>query len=487
MFMRSSEIARLIILIEENINPDSIYYGELVKWWDEDKHLWHYGIGLSNTHFFNIGTKCGKELQLLKRHEFIEQRDLDIRVIYGINSHFENDEIIERLKYALRWLNDLPSNSSYQTQLSGQALASLIFKDNKDYIQEKIVPHFSEETEIEFKNYIRNNSPRLQSNILREFLDKGSHAVYIFLSLLVLLIILISPQNAELFIALVMVLMITVSFVTISNFKWSGFQKKKLWDWLQLLIVPLLLAAVAVYLNAVSEARDKDIAKQRQQQEILKDYFFKMQDLVREEASKKIKSRSQENTKFSKEYQSIAQALTLAVLDELDGKRKGKVIIYLAESGFIKKDDTIVSLRNANLEEIELQDINISEVNLHKTSMIGAKLTNVELINSDLEISNFSNATLENVNFIGANLNGLNFYNATLINITVSKETSMLQACYSKKTKVIKKPKEDKQKEKDDRIFLLSQKYFSEQNNFQKIDSPICKPKLKDIQKTKQG
>ena len=250
----------------------------------------------------------------------------------------------------------------------------------------------------------------------------------------------------------------------ISNFKWSGFQKKSFWDWLQLLIVPLMLAFGAFYLNYASETRDKQIAEEGKQQELLKDYFSKMQTLILAEKTlpksnnKPTGSPSldQNQPKLSPESQAIARALTLAVLDELDGKRKGKVISYLADSKLIIEGPTLkskseINLEHANLKYIVLQDVVMPFVKINNADMTNARLDNVDLSNSDLADSDLSEATLKDVklteakvyrvnftktnltgvNFSNTDLNNSNFYNATLDNITFSSFTILDQACFS--------------------------------------------------------
>ena len=472
--MTASEIARLIIRIEETVNPDSEYYGKLVKWWEQDRELWHYGIGLSNTHFFNIGTIEAKELQILKRHDIIEHdiiehRNLDIRGVPGIYSPFESDEIIERLKYSLRWLNDLPENSS-KKKINGKALAFLIFTDDEAGTDKD-----SEPIDIDFASYLKQQSPQLKHNIIRDFFEKGKNWVYIFLAifgfLIVVAIALISGEFGSdqpwikwllsgALISLSILLVIIISN-WISNFKWSGFQKKSFWDWLQLLIVPLMLAFGAFYLNYASETRDKQIAEEGKQQELLKDYFSKMQTLIVETKKSKdsqpkiVETKKSVETTKSKDSQPnpdgspllpefipIAQALTLAVLDELDGKRKGKVISYLADSKLItanikdQKSKPVIDLRKANLKEIVLEDVSLDGLSITGADMTEAKLTEVILTNSNLVSSKFINATLDTVDFSGSKLGNSNFYDADLKNITRSEDSDFTMVCFRENQKI---------------------------------------------------
>ena len=471
--MTASEIARLIIRIEETVNPDSEYYGKLVKWWEQEKELWHYGIGLSNTHFFNIGTIEAKELQILKRHDIIEHdiiehRNLDIRGVPGIYSPFESDEIIERLKYSLRWLNDLPENSS-KKKINGKALAFLIFTDDEAGTDKD-----SEPIDIDFASYLKQQSPQLKHNIIRDFFEKGKNWVYIFLGIFVFLIVVAIALIGEFgsdkpwIKGLLSVLLFSLSIFLviiisnwISNFKWSGFQKKSFWDWLQLLIVPLMLAFGAFYLNYASETRDKQIAEEGKQQELLKDYFSKMQTLIVETKKSKdsqpkiVETKKSVETTKSKDSQPnpdgspllpefipIAQALTLAVLDELDGKRKGKVISYLADSKLItanikdQKSKPVIDLRKANLKEIVLEDVSLDGLSITGADMTEAKLTEVILTNSNLVSSKFINATLDTVDFSGSKLGNSNFYDADLKNITRSEDSDFTMVCFRENQKI---------------------------------------------------
>ncbi|MCA2641355.1 MULTISPECIES: pentapeptide repeat-containing protein [unclassified Microcystis] len=469
--MTASEIARLIIRIEETVNPDSEYYGKLVKWWEQEKELWHYGIGLSNTHFFNIGTIEAKELQILKRHDIIEHdiiehRNLDIRGVPGIYSPFESDEIIERLKYSLRWLNDLPENSS-KKKINGKALAFLIFTDDEAGTDKDREP-----IDIDFASYLKQQSPQLKHNIIRDFFEKGKNWVYIFLGIFIFWIVfaiaLISGESGSdqpwikwlLSGALISLPVIIIS-TWISNFKWSGFQKKSFWDWLQLLIVPLILAFGAVYLNSVSET----IAKDGEQQELLKDYFSKMQTLIVETKKSKdsqpkiVETKKSVETTKSKDSQPnpdgapllpefipIAEALTFAVLDQLDGKRKGKVITYLADSKLItanikdKDPKPVIDLKNANLKKIKIDNLDmngqlidkdtIQGVIIRGADMTNANLEKVYLTYSDLTGSDLSNATLTTVDLTGAKMESVKLIKTDIKDITISPQTDLNNACY---------------------------------------------------------
>ena len=250
--MITSELASLIIGIEENVRPESEYYGKLVEW-REKYQTWHYGIGLSDTHFFSLGTLEKQELQLLKRHDI---RDFDLRILPDVKSLFESDEVIERLKYALRWLQDLPENSSQKT-ITGRSLAFQILTGNPDY-------EYSGDTkpippDLSYEDYLKQSCPKLKH---RKYSLKNPQVwAYIFLFVFVLFAAILTPPLFDLiknligsiawlksidnlveniskilFFLLIFIISFLIwrVFVIISNFKWSGFQKKSFWDWLQL-------------------------------------------------------------------------------------------------------------------------------------------------------------------------------------------------------------------------------------------------------------
>src|SRR5437588_5070225 len=65
-------------------------------------------------------------------------------------------------------------------------------------------------------------------------------------------------------------LLFCVGFVVATyRFSWSatGFLNKSLWDWLQLLIVPLALAVVALVFQDANTRTERQIAKQRYEQD----------------------------------------------------------------------------------------------------------------------------------------------------------------------------------------------------------------------------
>ncbi|HEY1354573.1 MAG TPA: pentapeptide repeat-containing protein [Ktedonobacteraceae bacterium] len=168
---------------------------------------------------------------------------------------------------------------------------------------------------------------------------------------------------------------------------WTGFPTKTLWDWMQLLIVPAVLAGGVLLFNFVlsrSEQRTAEVRTQsvralalESQREIaFQDYLDKMSELLLE---KNLRKSSEKD-----EIRDIARARALTVLNRLDAKRKASVIQFLSESNLID----IIDLHEADLREIRLRGARLSNVNLSRADLRKSVLQAATLRDADLSISN---------------------------------------------------------------------------------------------------
>src|SRR5215208_850187 len=70
---------------------------------------------------------------------------------------------------------------------------------------------------------------------------------------------------------IVLVLVVLVTLIRVgASYPWTGFPKQKLWDWLDLLIVPIVLAIGGYLFNRQQRARELQIADQHAQDEALR-------------------------------------------------------------------------------------------------------------------------------------------------------------------------------------------------------------------------
>ncbi len=243
------------------------------------------------------------------------------------------------------------------------------------------------------------------------------------------------------------------------NWDWTGFNEhigprvpqyqptKTLWDWLQLLIIPLVLAIAALLFNRATTRTEQKIAAQRyeqdrhialdkQREDLLQTYLDRMSELLLKE---KLRSSA-----VDAEVRNVARVRTATILFQLDARRIGYVFAFLLESGLMstKPNDSIVSLSQTNLSKINLSEANLrgadlggailreadlreadlGEANLHGADLHGAWLSEANLSGASLREAILSGANLREANLSGASLGGANLREANLSGAIVTSE-----------------------------------------------------------------
>jgi uncharacterized protein YjbI with pentapeptide repeats len=191
---------------------------------------------------------------------------------------------------------------------------------------------------------------------------------------------------------------------------------KNLWDWIQLLLIPLLLAAgVLLWIRFQREAErqravlQREISRDGQQESAFQDYINRMTDLLlREKLSK-----------FSpEEVRNAARIRTLTILRGLDPKRKGFVLLFLKDSALVDREAVVdlcgADLSAASLPYARLVRINLGEANLSKSYLCAANLSKAYLSEVNLSRSDLSWANLSGADLFGANLSGADLTRADL-------------------------------------------------------------------------
>ena len=234
---------------------------------------------------------------------------------------------------------------------------------------------------------------------------------------------------------------------------WTGFGGKTGWDWMELLIVPLVLAVGAFYFNyeqgrqqremeETRAARQVDADQLRAQEERLQAYLQEMGTLLIDEDL--LNSEEDDETRY------LARARTLAVLREAGEDQKRVVVSFLAESGLAGGRggaDPVVSLANANLAGADLVVVDYLEgadlteadlsyafvmkeldgASLTRAQLDGADLTDVllrrayvndaDLSHANLKRADLREANLEDTSLEGADLSGANLEGATGVTV----------------------------------------------------------------------
>ena len=235
-----------------------------------------------------------------------------------------------------------------------------------------------------------------------------------------------------------MALLVVIVLAYVFNVNVPGLRGKTLWDWLQLLIIPAVLAVGGYLFNYTAsrneqkstQLRDKterDIAADNQRENALQAYLDKMSELL-------LVNDLRESTEDA-EVRKIARVRTLTVLRRLDAERKGSVLRFLHESGLIDKDKRIIDLsdadldganlsradlRGANLGGANLFEADLSDANLSHADLSGAKLDGANLFEADLSDANLSGASLSNVDLDRADLSAADLSAADLFEVNLS-------------------------------------------------------------------
>jgi uncharacterized protein YjbI with pentapeptide repeats len=199
--------------------------------------------------------------------------------------------------------------------------------------------------------------------------------------------------------------------------------RKTLWDWLQLFIVPLALAAIGLWFAAQQDAHqqqiedkraksDRHIEEQRAQDAALQAYLDQMSQLMLEGNLR--------GSNEGSEVRILARARTRTVLGRL------------SEASLINKENPVVSLyavrlRGADLSDVELHDANLSGAHLYDANLSGTNLSDANLIGVHLNGANLSFASLSSAKVSGAHLNKADLSYADLSNANL-RGTQLMEA-----------------------------------------------------------
>ena len=181
----------------------------------------------------------------------------------------------------------------------------------------------------------------------------------------------------------------------------TGLEDKTSWDWLSLLLVPAFLTLGVSFLGYQNDQRQKEINKDQSRQKILEKYLDEISFLMLEKID--------HDKKLRKVKRDIAETRTFIAAGELDGKRKGLLIVFLKKSEFIRanitkgdkkinKETPFINLTGIDLSGIQfalganLDGINLSGSNLRHANLKGVFIGGSDLSNADLQYANLDAA-----------------------------------------------------------------------------------------------
>jgi uncharacterized protein YjbI with pentapeptide repeats len=213
------------------------------------------------------------------------------------------------------------------------------------------------------------------------------------------------------------------------------FGGKIIWDWMGLLIVPVVLSLITVVFTWQQDIRqdqiekdraktERELAERRAQDEALQAYLDEMTQLILDRKLLKAEPGDLTSTRPQERrgdpVHTLAQARTSTLILRLDAEHNESVIRFLSSSGLAGYRSTSprllsgialpdaklkgANLRDANLFLANLSGANLTSTNLGEAYLGAADLSGANLSSADLSYADLSGANLERANLIGANL-----------------------------------------------------------------------------------
>src|SRR5258708_6273577 len=175
---------------------------------------------------------------------------------------------------------------------------------------------------------------------------------------------------------------------------------KTLWDWMSLLILPVIFALVGFFFTRTERRNEQAIAIDNQQEAALQGYLDRMSALLLE--------KNLRESKLDDEVCTIARVRTIIMLCQLNTRRINYMLVFLRESKLITDDmsTNILTFSKANLSNVYLQGVDFHSIDLNYAKLSGANLGEANLSGADLGRAFLSKAYLNEANLSEANLSG---------------------------------------------------------------------------------
>lgn len=189
---------------------------------------------------------------------------------------------------------------------------------------------------------------------------------------------------------------------------------------MELLIIPIVLAIGAFFLNKSERTierqatndrakLEREIAKDRQQEQALQSYIRQMSELLLKEKLR---------TTNRKEVRDVARTLTISVMRVLDEDRKNLVLQFLRETKLVTDKNSILNgaeMGHMNLQGLVFEDVYLQGAHLEEADFLQSYMVRANLKGAFLGDSNLQDTFLDEADIRGAGLSGANLYHASLI------------------------------------------------------------------------
>ena len=214
------------------------------------------------------------------------------------------------------------------------------------------------------------------------------------------------PDRDHLLLASSIIAVLVGFMLLCKRYPWAGFRAKTFWDWMSLLIFPAAISFGGIWLTAQNDQSTReiaaqhdqivqDIAEEESQDNILKSYIDNISELLITH------DLSDSTYDDGSNVSHVAHAQTMIAIWRLDGDHAEKLLKFLHEAGLIKKEKTVISLKNAILIDTHMSEYNDpgGTVSNSPNSSSPDNSSGAELNGSDLAGVDLSNANLSGTDF----------------------------------------------------------------------------------------
>jgi uncharacterized protein YjbI with pentapeptide repeats len=176
-------------------------------------------------------------------------------------------------------------------------------------------------------------------------------------------------------------------FVSLVAGEFGGMRDIGLWDWVGVLIIPVVLTAGAALLTNAQVQRETKAAHIRAQDEALQQYLDQVSKLL-------VDLTNPQEPMSPALFSKLVQARTLTLLLKLERDRKRQPLKLIAQLDLINRHDPLLSLKNAGLDNADLHEVTLFQVSLREADLRAADLTGADLRESDLTGADLRGADL---------------------------------------------------------------------------------------------
>jgi uncharacterized protein YjbI with pentapeptide repeats len=149
------------------------------------------------------------------------------------------------------------------------------------------------------------------------------------------------------------------------------------------------------------------LASQQQQDKVLLEYQNGMTDLLLHDHLL--------HAKATDTVKQVADMRTRATLQQLDGKHKGRLLLYLYNTKLIEDEWHVI-----NMKGIDLSGGQFAGLDLRDSDMTGANFSGADLRGVNLRFATLNGLDLSNADLSGANLSGTDMVNVKIDNANLS-------------------------------------------------------------------